>query len=437
MIQRKIPLIAAGLLCFFQPQFFAQGGADSEDSEDISAQFDDFDSLFDDAEDVSAPIVTEEKSPTGSYNIPIGTLKFPIEVSGDLDAELGLAFRREDGSNDATVYFDFQNYIYFTTRPDKYLALKAVVKTQMPDSDDITEAAEDGQTNYFYIYEMYFDYLMFDRIYITAGKKKSVWGNIRLFSNTDDYENDTDALYTNILYDSRIHISGIVKIPIGNHTFTAIGMYKGGGDSAGTKDMSFAASAEFVFFNTSVNFFGRRFPLTYGSNSDQHQLPILGVELKRTILGFDLYAQELTRVVSGENFLNFFKSKFEERDVFDKMISTAGVYRIWNENTPYFGFNFEFQNIYRRHRDEDTDKFTNRFALYCGVAKLGPKKDIGIGFQWNHNITDNSGFIKSGVIISSFLPHCDWRNGFEYEYGADFDSYKLTVGSYLRISLDY
>lgn len=437
MIQRKIPLIAAGLLCFFQPQFFAQGGADSEDSEDINAQFDDFDSLFDDAEDVFAPIVTEEKSPTGSYNIPIGTLKLPIEVSGDLDAELGLAFRREDGSNDATVYFDFQNYIYFTTRPDKYLALKAVVKTQMPDSDDITEAAEDGQTNYFYIYEMYFDYLMFDRIYITAGKKKSVWGNIRLFSNTDDYENDTDALYTNILYDSRIHISGIVKIPIGNHTFTAIGMYKGGGDSAGTKDMSFAASAEFVFFNTSINFFGRRFPLAYGSNSDQHQLPILGVELKRTILGFDLYAQELTRVVSGKNFLNFFKSKFEDRDVFNKIISTAGVYRIWNENTPYFGFNFEFQNIYRRHRDEDMDKFTNRFALYCGVAKLGPKKDIGIGFQWNHNITDNSGFIKSGVIISSFLPHCDWRNGFECKYGADFDSYKLTVGSYLRISLDY
>ena len=210
--------------------------------------------------------------------------------------------------------------------------------------------------------------------------------------------------------------------------------------SPGTKDMSLALSAEFIVFGTSINFFGRRFPLNYSSDSENAHLPIIGLELKRTIFGFDFYGQSMARISDGYKFYDFFKSGAEKRDVFKRVISTVGTYRLWNESTPYVGFNFEFQNIYRPNPSENEEYFTNRFAFEFGLAKLGPDRNIKIAAQWNHNINDWTGFVKGGVIISRIMPHCDWRNGVKYEYGENatsFNKYKLTVGSYFNISLDY
>ena len=80
------------------------------------------------------------------------------------------------------------------------------------------------------------------------------------------------------------------------------------------------------------------------------------------------------------------------------------------------------------------------------MAKLGPDKNIKPALQWNHNITDGSGFIKAGVIFGRVMPHCDWRVGMKYEYGkVTIDSStneshkysKLTLGTYISIDLDY
>ena len=397
----------------------------------------DLDSIFDTAEDLEDAVVSDEVKAGTDYNVQLGSIKLPIEVSGLMNTEFGAAYVRESMKNDANFYFDFKNYLHFTTRPDKYIALKGVIKTSMP-SDD-----EDGvSNNLLYLYEMYFEYLMLDRIYITGGKKKSVWGNIRLFSNYDDFEGDDDALYTNILYDSRNYVSGILKVPVKNHTFTALAMYDESlsGTSPGTKDMSFAASAEFIVFNTSINIFGRRFPLNYGNASAQAKNPIAGIELKRTIFGFDVYGQSMARIQNGYKIGDIFTSKFDDLSAFEKVISTAGIYNLWSSRAPYFGFNFEFQNIYRPEPSESARFFTNRFALELGMAKLGKDKNIKVALQWNHNITENCGFVQSGVILSRVMPHCDWRNGVNYEYDRDstsFDKYKLTVGSYLTINLGY
>jgi len=324
-----------------------------------------------------------------------------------------------------------------------------VLKTSMPEDDDDSET-----NNLLYLYEMYIDYLMLNRIYITAGKKKSVWGNIRLFSSyytdsdnddaTDDDTSDNvkDVQYTNVLYDSRDYISGIIKLPFGKHTITALAMYneESSKSNPGTKDMSFAGSAEFIVFGTSINFFGRRFPLSYGNDSKNSQLPIVCIELKRTIFGFDLYGQSMARISDGYKLKNFFKGESDGEKMFNRVISTAGLYRLWSDNAPYVGFNFEFQNIYRPAPGDDEDYFTNRFAFELGLAKLGKNRNIKVAAQWNHNINDKSGFVKSGLIFSRVMPHCDWKNGIKYEYGENatsFDKYKLTVGSYLTISLDY
>ena len=452
LIKKVLFAVAAIFLVFLLPL--------SAEDEEID---DDFGALFEDASDVSGSVITEDKTAGTNYDVTLGSLKFPIEVSGKMNSELGLAWVKKGQENDGAGYFDFKNYIYFITRPDKYIALKGTMKTALPADDD--EDARDNQSNYFYIYEIYFDYLMLDRIYITAGKKKTVWGNIRLFADyydestvgtsndtedgIDEEDTDkTDAQFTNILYDSREHLSGIVKIPIGNHTFTGVSMYKtgyGSDDAVGTKEMSFAASAEFVFFNTSINFFGRRFPLKTGEKAALHQESILGLELKRTILGFDLYGQGMGRVSDDEtkSIKDCFTSKFDDLSSFTRIISTAGIYRMWADRAPYFGFNFEFQNIYRPEPDLKAGEkyFSNRFALYCGIAKLGPNKDLSVGVQWNHNIDERSGFIKPGVSVARVLPHCDWRIGAKYEYGLDEESNgftkKLTVGTYITISMDY
>ena len=237
----------------FSPIFSQEAGETAsliEVSNESEDEFDDMDSLFDDAEDTEEAIVTDETSLGTDYNVQLGTIKFPISVSGNLNTEIGGAYIREDGINDATFYFDFKNYINFITRPDKYLALKGSLKTAMP------KDSKDKESNHLlYLYEMYFDYIMLDRIYITAGKKKSVWGNIRLFSDyydeneyiseTDESEtsdniqdNVDDAQYTNILYDSRDYISGIVKLPIKNHTFTALAMYDDESTVSSTKTVN-------------------------------------------------------------------------------------------------------------------------------------------------------------------------------------------------------
>lgn len=426
--------------------------SDTSESEgaDWGYDLDEVDSLFMNAEDRDEAVITEEEKSGTDYNVQLGTIKFPIEVTGSMNTEFGGAFIRQSMINDATIYFDFKNYVYFTTRPDKYLALKGVVKTSMP------KDSSDSESNHLlYLYEMYFDYLMFNRLYITAGKKKSVWGNIRLFSSyyddksddSDNKSNDSDdnvndAQFTNILYDSRDYISGILKLPVGNHTFTALAMYneESSKTSPGTKDMSLAASAEFILFGTSLNFFGRRFPLRYGADSANFQLPIVGMEMKRTIFGFDIYGQSMGRVLRSDDGYKVFSSKLKDFKCFNRVISTAGIYRLWTGSTPYVGFNFEWQSIFRPEVDENESHFTNRLAFEFGMAKLGPEKNIKIATQWNHNISDKTGFVKSGIIFSRVMPHCDWRNGIKYEYGKEavtFNKYKLTAGTYLTINLDY
>ncbi|WP_294431201.1 hypothetical protein [uncultured Treponema sp.] len=471
IITKKFVFLSAFSLAVFMPisPVFSQSETGTSFSSDELSEeeidYDDVDSLFENAEDSEEAIVKDDDADGKNYNFQIGAIKFPLELSGRMNTELGGAFIREDGINDATFYFDFKNYLSFVTHPDKYLTLRGTLKTTMP--KDSSDTKTEQNNHLLYIYEMYFDYLMFNRIYVTAGKKKTVWGNIRLFSDYyDSNENITttdnnqtsdvvdsnvyDAQYTNILYDSREYISGIIRIPFGNNTFTALAMYNDETTVSSTKteNMSLAASAEFIVFNTSINIFGRRFKLKETDEEkedDTTQLPIVGLELKRTIFNFDIYGQSLARVQNGFKTKEIFESQGQDFSAFNRVVSTVGTYRMWMNQMPYFGFNVEFQNIYRPNPTENEKFFTNRIALQVGMAKLGPDRNIKPAVQWNHNLTDKTGFVKAGIIFSRVMPHCDWKIGGKYEYGKvstneDGESHKyskLTAGSYITIDLDY
>lgn len=479
----KCFFMAAFLAAIFCFQSFAQASADesgtdsseNENEDSLLGSFDDLGSLFDDAEDTSEPVVTETKSGSGETVFNIGELSIPLKMSGDISAEIGAAYINEDKSSDYSAYFDFYNYLYFSARPDKYMAVKGSFKTALPSDGD-----EESQNHFFYLYELYFDYIMMDKVYITAGKKSTVWGNIRLFSNDDNYEDDDDdALYTNALYDSREKISGIIRIPFGLSTFNFVLLYGGGAvdDGISRKDLSYAASMEMVLFGTSINLFGRLFPSKHGNQSSEYKPPILGAEIKKTILGIDIYSQALARAESNSTMQKIFKRDFYKKENFSKFVFTGGFYKMIDSFYPNIGINAEFQSIYYpvdsyKYNNElyidtddlvadlsDADKikynagtsldelvsgyneagsFLNRFIVDFGLSKLGPDRNMKVGIQWQHSITQKSGYVNPVFVISRILPHCDWRIGAKWEYWEDQEYFgKVTLGTYLKFTLDY
>ncbi len=566
-MKRFFLLAATVALCssFMFPQDFSSDAAESVQNSSENSSNDSFDDIFNEMTDVDEPVVIEQEKKVTATDLKIGSLSMPVEVSGSLSTSFGAAFVKKDvfiestpvASNDyetgatvlpaigiynstlqlqnevftldtnnfedyvkqklltshtkttdtdPTLYFALTNYFYITARPDRYLNLKISLKTNLTDDD---EANEDNQNQYLYLYEMYFDYLVFNKIYITAGKKKTVWGNIRLFSDSTTFgDTDSDALYTNILYDSRKNISGIVRIPFGLNSLTGVVMYDTSTDSPGIKNMSIAGNFEFVYKGFSFNIFGRRFPTSSDSSTtdltktlaetlastsssssesastttsvststtattatvttttsteeetDDSKQHILGAEFKTSILGFDIYGQSLARVAEYKKLKKIFTSHGTNVESLSKVVSTVGFYKLWSEQYPYVGINLEYQNIHNlnvtKHEKEiytteygrayevdahdewgrriTTDawknRFTNRIAMYAGLAKLGPDRNIKVGAQWIHDFSNNVGSVSPAVIISRIFPHCDLNIGAKYEYYDMNTSSKVTTYS--------
>ncbi|MCR5124896.1 MAG: hypothetical protein K6B43_06860 [Treponema sp.] len=427
----------------------------TSENDDIS---DDIDGLFGEDNDVEGAVTSDSDSASGGTSFSF--LSIPLEMRGELETEVGAAIKWDDHYPNGSAYFNLENYLHFLTRPDKYMALKGSLKTSLPDAE---EAENDNQNRYFYLYELYFDYIMANRVYITAGKKKTNWGCVRLFSDdeNDDEERDDDALYTNPLCDSRYNISGIVRVPFGSSSVTLLTMYRGTGSLKNPptyRDLSFAGNLELVFFDTYFNLFGRSFPSSNGTLAKYYRSPLVGMELKKTLFGFDIYAQEQASFVSMKRLRQFWKKELYCSDSIEKLTFTGGFYRFWNSSYPYVGINAEFQSIYyptdnyemSYEADENGDydwvqgdisheaySFQNRLMVDIGVAKFGYENKFKAGLQWYHDFTNVRGYIKPIFIVSRVFPHCDWKSGFKYEYDKEYDYGKFTLGTYFQFNLSY
>lgn len=394
-----------------------------ESYEDPLADLFDENSIFDDVEDVEAVII-EEKPEKGEVVIAIDEWKIPLKITGYMEADVGAGAIRENGETEKTGYFSFTNYLYFTARPDKCISINGSMKTYMP-----------GSSVNFSLYELYFTYILLDKVFITAGKKKTTWGYTRLF--TSYKENDTDddrgGFSSDILYDSLNGTSMLLNVPVGTFAnFSAFSLYTDSGSSSSQmsmKDMSFAASAEFTVFSTAINFFARKYPSETGNHSSEYKRPLLGSEIKKTILGTDFYVQGIGTIDNA--------SLLKDVDVlaFYDLILTCGFYRKW-EN---FGLNVEYQEDYITNSKEHY-----RATAYDIYGRIKYKnKSIKIGASGSHIQKDasgnNYGYVKPGVILSGFFPYADLNTGLKIQYG-DTSSYvspKLTFGSYLAISMNY
>ena len=389
---------------------------------------DDIDVMFMDTEDVDEPVVKEEDALPAAVTVSVNGLSVPLAFSGHLSSEVGLGAIYEDGSTSSTTAFSFTNYLYMNARPDSTMSVHGAIKTAYPDF---------GVS----LYEMYFTYVLFGRVFITAGKKDTAWGYPRIFTSFADSKSYlkkeetivTEDTYTNILYDSQSGVSGLVRIPFAFGTLTGVMLYHGTDSSPKQNDVSVAASLELIVFDTSINFFGRKYPSASGSMASYHQTPIAGVEIKRTLLGFDIYGQSMARIS------NYKKLRDEGTDAFDdsvqKIISTAGFYRLWDGFTPNIGANVEYQDIYYPGAKEHSQ----RIGIDAGISKLGPAKNIKVGALWRHSITDNNGYVKPAVSVSGILPHATWDTGVKIDYGnsSSYKAPKYTFVTAISVSLDY
>lgn len=245
---------------------------------------------------------------------------------------------------------------------------------------------------------------------------------------------------TNILYDSGSGTTMMFRIPVWTGTITGLAIYTGGSNSPSFDDMKFAGSIEFVFGKTSVNLFGRKETKEDGKEKG----PLIGLEEKRTILGADLYTQELARFDTDSKFKQMFEGHLNKTTL-QQLVFTGGLYKWWDAKDPAVGFNIEYQGTCSISSEGETYKgnsIVHRVSFDGGVKRLGPNHNIKVGLELNHNFTDKSGYLKPGVIVSGALPNCDWKTGVKWYYGKLGDvelpkSGKWELGTYLSLALNY
>ena len=449
-----------------EPDLFAEAGISAGQliQEESDSYDEDLESLFFTEKDIDVPVLSEndqdsskngkKTKPSGSSKTPKAFEATPLTFTGSLASSIGAASIFLDGENDTnTGYFDFYNYIYLLARPDPNFSMRAQFSTKLPmasGSFPITLSS------------IYFDYLLMDSLYITVGQKTTSWGYPRLFTHNSDQSlsgaavsgrplSSRSANNTDILGDSSSGTSVLLRYPLWTGTLSAFALY-GGKNSASLKmeNVSYAFSCEMLFGKTSVNVFARFNPdkdsdiVTTSENKGEinYEPHCAGVEAKRTLYGFDLYAQWL----SDFEHPYYLKDAFSDDDVFLRHLITAGFYRTWDIGVRQFAFNAEYQADNKIFTDKDFKSDTedeglhNRMILITGFKKLGPRKNISAGVEWYHDFTDESGYVKPGMSVSGIIPHIDWRTGAKISYGslAPKGSWsQVTLGTYFKLSFGY
>lgn len=422
---------------------------DNDDLDDIFSEGEGGDIVVEQAEEVDGT------KKTGLDKILSEKFFIPLRFSGKLDTSLGVFYSGDFFTNEHKFsgYFTFSNDLYLTCRLDKSLAFRGVINTTFPPFNETTLKFK----------EIYVDYLLFDMIYFTLGKKATTWGYPRVFSSGENYKSETvltdsdvqnailsvekeGFLHTNILYNTQEAVSAMIRIPVWTGMISGLAYYTKSLANPTFEDLFIAGSVEMTVLHTTINLFGKKSQHvsrndykneTDYMNARRMYLPMLGAEAKRTILGFDVYVQDIIKLDDWKTFKPYINSV------------TAGFYKLWDNITPNLGLSFEFQNAinFIEHAVH------NRYCLELGVKRLGKKGDMKVALRWTNNHIDQiiassndsvetinkimKGNVKLIFIKSGIWSHCDWENVFEFNYN-DFTGEKnIKFVTSLKIQADY
>ena len=411
---------------------FAQNADNSSTNEDAS-----IDDMFTESEDVHEAVKSEVKEEKFSDSMLFKT----FSLTGNFKAEFGGFYNYSYSDNsDAGGVFSLENTLFLSARASKDLSINGSVFTSLKDKFTIS------------LKTLYFDYLIFDTIFVTAGKRSFTWGYPILFGNSDLYGGGKDStneyglpyagpLYTNILEISDNHAVFQVKVPWTSGTFTAMALYdfdKLTGN-ASWKNLAYAGSLEFTIWNQIINIFGRTYAPhdiekeikadgTKVIEHDEKMHPILGLETKRSILGTDFYAQSQIRMQDFE--------EFNEANL-DYIIATGGFYKLFDQFDPNIGFVIEYQYVYDPNLTKEMNHHNHKIAIEAGLRRLGKRKNLQAGIDWGHNFSSNSGTLAGAFYITDIFRHGKWKNLVGFSYGGVNETPKVMVGSIISISMSY
>ena len=349
---------------------------------------DDFDSIF---EDAGGDVEVEQTTPVIPAASPSSSgISFTGHFAGDVGLSAIIIKKPDFGG-----YISLDNTLYMTVRPAPVVSIYGALNTSL--SNKFTLGLS----------YLYFDYMMFDRIFISAGKKSIAWGYTRLFKNG------------NIMEDTNGQLNAEFRFPWSTGTFTFVGAYNYNllSSNPSYKDITYAFSLEQTVLHTSVNLFAKK----YGQSElagGVHKHPLAGLEIKRTLFGFDCYGQAYINIADYK--------KLNQKAGYGQVIATAGFYKLWDGFDPNLGINIEYQY-----------SGNHKIALQGGIKRIGKRKNMKAGIDWNHDFTTKDGNVTTAFIIDGVLPYASWKNALSVDYGPATGKTKFTLGSVISLSLDY
>lgn len=458
----------ASIIDDFGSEVFESEAEDSSDDE-----FDDLANLFNESEDIEDAVTSDADSQNGK--ITDSDLFKSLTLTGSLNADFGgfvnYEFTKDDW--DGGGVFLISNTLYLSARASKDLSINGSFTTSLSNKFAIE------------LNTLYFDYLIKDLIFVTAGKRSFSWGYPILFNNGDLFGSGTNTYglpyvgpsYTNVLEITNNHAVFQMKIPWTSGTYTAMAMYdfdKLTGNVS-WKYMSYATSLEFTILNQAINIFARTYAYeetkkeaenvektavisnTESTSESQTNIenvttetvetesekkerelkdakfgywmhPIIGLETKRTILGIDFYGQ-------GQFRLQDFNT-VDKRNI-DYIIGTGGFYKLIDSFDPNIGIAAEYQYVFDPNMHKESEIHNHKIAVEFGLRRMGRDKNLKLGIDWGHNFSTNNGLVAGAFYISNIFRHGQWKNIIGMSYDKNFTNRKIMFGSIISINMNY
>lgn len=365
----------------------------------------------------------------------------PIEFSGSLKAELG-AYIYAYPFSDSKPVATFSNILKFIGRPATDFFVYGSLLTAFPKMD-------------FGIYELYFNYTMFGRADLSAGKRYISWSLSRMLDtniiddktsvirNNDpekkkesEQKTTSDSKFTvslNVPFLSYFSLQAVAQYETDTITGITIGDY-----------ISCAGKIEGSIKNVSVGFFAKRW-----ATADEYQYdPCFGMEVVSTALGknSNMFAQGLVHFSDIDN-------------VTSRVRWTTGIYKYF-EAPIMLGLAFEYQGVWGRRTISSVDLHSQLDATQKETEKIGsPSEEISqykgfqhllaaqigwgrwiggkkwtFGLDWFHDVRGEYGSITPGIQISSVIKYTDLKLAVPVYYGS---KRKYGVVFEVILNLDY
>lgn len=366
---------------------YADGWAGSGDAADDGGAESLF-GLFDDAEDSqgveSAPVTTAATSSASDEK--------KIDWWGHLNANGGLIFRMfPEGKLEP--FATMSNTLGFTAKPFDDFVVRGSFYSEFPAFN-------------FNLTSLYFDYIMNDKLYITAGKTGTAWGNSQIF-DTNILDDEGDGTVVNPYTDETAtgnRFDAILTLPILKGEIQGVGMYAIG-EELSRDNLSFAGKIQYPFGPVSLEVFGRKW-----ATSDRYYMnPAVGLSLTT-----DLFRNHLTL---------WGKAHFDPHDPMDyKLLKFVGGLSRVIDSDAYgkFALAAEYQLTYDPDKPED-NRMTHDIGLSVGWSHM-----MGSNFspvvRWWYNPITKQGYVLPSLTFTG-LRHVDITLTVPYIFGGATYSY--------------